>query len=112
MLAMSIGRYVGSLMPWLASSRLWPTPWLAYAWAFGVLVLPNLPFVLPLMFLLVTLTRSMLYTYLGVIVFLVLWSMSGSFNSELHSCRTRSIDHRFCGRAAPGIKRRKRAQEN
>jgi ABC-type transport system involved in multi-copper enzyme maturation permease subunit len=85
MLAMAIGLYVGSLMPWLDSSRLGPTPWLAYAWAFGVLVLPNLLFVSSLMFLLATLTRSMLYTYLGVIVFFVLWSMSGSFTSDLES---------------------------
>src|SRR3546814_10343952 len=85
MLAMAIGLYVGSLMPWLDGSRLGPTPWLAYAWAFGVLVLPNLLFVSSLMFLLATLTRSMLYTYLGVIVFFVLRSMSGSFTSDLDS---------------------------
>ena len=85
MLAMAIGLYVGSLMPWLDSSRLGPTPWLAYAWAFGVLVLPNLLFVSALLFLLATLTRSMLYTYLGVIVFFVLWSMSGSLTSDLDS---------------------------
>src|SRR3546814_19605335 len=80
MLAMAICLYVGSLMPWLVSSRLGPTPWLAYAWAFGVLVLPNLLFVSSLMFLLATLTRSMLYTSLGVIVFFVLWSMSGALD--------------------------------
>jgi len=85
MLAMAVGLYVGSLMPWLDSSRLGPTPWLAYAWAFGILVLPNLLFVSSLMFLLATLTRSMLYTYLGVIVFFVLWSMSGSFTKDLDS---------------------------
>jgi ABC-type transport system involved in multi-copper enzyme maturation permease subunit len=89
MLAMAIGLYVGSLMPWLDSSRLGPTPWNAYAWAFGVLVLPNLLFVSALMFLLATLTRSMLYTYLGVIVFFVLWSMSDSF--------TRDLDTRWIG---------------
>src|SRR3546814_2669994 len=72
-------------MPWLCSSLLGPTPWLAYAWACGVLVLPNLLFVSSRMFLLATLTRSMLYTYLGVIVFFVLWSMSGSFTSDLDS---------------------------
>jgi ABC-2 type transport system permease protein len=89
MLAMAIGLYVGSLMPWLDSARLGPTPWTAYAWAFGVLVLPNLLFVSALMFLLATLTRSMLYTYLGVIVFFVLWSMSDAF--------TRDLDTRWVG---------------
>src|SRR3546814_17092203 len=82
---MAIVLYVGSLMPWLDSSRLGPTPWLAYAWAFGVLVLQNLLFVSSLMFLLDTLTRSMLYTYLGVLEFFVLWSMSGPFTSDLDS---------------------------
>ena len=76
MLAMALGLFIGSLMPWLDASRLGPTPWAAYAWAFAVLVIPNLLFVSALMFLLATLTRSMLYTYLGVIVFFVLWTMS------------------------------------
>jgi ABC-type transport system involved in multi-copper enzyme maturation permease subunit len=83
MLAMALGLFVGSLMPWLDATRMGPTPWSAYAWAFGVLVLPNLLFVSALMFLLATLTRSMLYTYLGVIVFFVLWTVSDSFTSDL-----------------------------
>ena len=85
MLAMALGLFVGSLMPWLDASRLGPTPWSAYAWAFAVLVLPNLLFVSAFMFLLATLTRSMLYSYLGVIVFFVLWTVSGSFTSDLDS---------------------------
>ncbi len=89
MLAMALGLFVGSLMPWLDATRLGPTPWSAYAWAFGVLVLPNLLFVSALMFLMATLTRSMLYTYLGVIVFFVLWTMSDSF--------TRDLDTRWVG---------------
>ena len=85
MLAMALGLFVGSLMPWLDASRLGPTPWSAYAWAFAVLVIPNLLFVASLMFLLATLTRSMLYTYLGVIAFFVLWSMSDYFTRDLDS---------------------------
>src|SRR3546814_844599 len=38
-----------------------------------------------MLFLLATLPRSMLYTYLVVIVFFVLWSMSGSFTSDFDS---------------------------
>ncbi|MGV8931343.1 MAG: M1 family aminopeptidase [Luteimonas sp.] len=85
MLAMALGLYIGSLMPWLDASRLGATPWSAYAWAFAVLVIPNLLFVSAFMFLLATLTRSMLYTYLGVIVFFVLWTVSGSLTSDLDS---------------------------
>jgi ABC-type transport system involved in multi-copper enzyme maturation permease subunit len=85
MLAMALGLFVGSQMPWLDATRLGPTPWAAYGWAFAVLVIPNLLFVSSLMFLLATLTRSMLYTYLGVIAFFVLWSMSDSFTRDLDS---------------------------
>ena len=85
MLAMALGLFVGSLMPWLDASRLGPTSWGAYAWAFAVLVIPNLLFVSSLIFLLATLTRSMLYSYLGVIAFFVLWTMSGYFTRDLDS---------------------------
>lgn len=85
MLAMALGLFAGSQMPWLDASRLGPTPWTAYAWAFAVLVVPNLLFVSSLLFLLATSTRSMLYTYLGVIAFFVLWTMSGYLTSDLDS---------------------------
>jgi ABC-2 type transport system permease protein len=85
MVAMALGFLVGSFMPWLDASRLGPTPWTAYLWSFAVLVLPNLLFLAALLFLLATLTRSMLYTYLGVIAFFVLWTMSGSLTSDLDS---------------------------
>ncbi|MGH8297776.1 MAG: ABC transporter permease [Steroidobacteraceae bacterium] len=72
LLAVAVGMWLGSLMPWLEPTRLGPTPWAAYAWAFGVMVLPNLFFLAALLMLLATLTRSMLATYIGVIGFLVL----------------------------------------
>src|SRR6185437_8152158 len=50
---------------WLGSMRLGPTPWAAYAWALAVVVMPNLFFIGALLFLLATLTRSMLGTYIG-----------------------------------------------
>ena len=85
MLAMALGLYIGSQMPWLDASRLGPTPWAAYGWAFAILVLPNLLFVSALIFLLATLTRSMLYSYLGVIAFFVLWTMSDYLTRDLDS---------------------------
>jgi ABC-2 type transport system permease protein len=72
LLAVAVGMWLGSLMPWLDPARLGPTPWGAYAWALGVLVLPNLFFLAALLMVLATLTRSMLATYIGVIGFLVL----------------------------------------
>lgn len=72
LLAVAIGLWTGSMMPWLDPVRLGPTPWAAYAWALGVIVLPNLFFLAALLMLLATLTRSMLATYVGVIGLFVL----------------------------------------
>src|SRR5690554_4078292 len=83
MLAMALGLWLGSLMPWLDPERLGPTPWGAYAWSFAVVVIPNLLFLSALLFLLATLTRSMLHTYIGVIAFIVLWTMADALGQDL-----------------------------
>jgi ABC-2 type transport system permease protein len=57
-------------------ARLGPTAWSTYFYSFGVFVLPNLFFVAALLFLLATLTRSLLGTYIGVIAFFVLWQVA------------------------------------
>lgn len=72
----ALGLWLGSLMPWLDPARLGPTPWAAYGWGFAVLVLPNLFFLATLIFLLATLTRSMLASYVGVIGFFVFWQVA------------------------------------
>lgn len=77
LVAIAIGYWLGSLMPWLDPVRLGPTPWGAYGWGLAVLVLPNLFFLGVLIFLLATLTRSMLGAYVGVIGFFVLWTIAG-----------------------------------
>lgn len=77
LVAVAFGLWFGSLMPWLDAARLGPTPWAAYGWAMGVLVLPNLFFLGALVFLLATLTRSMLGAYVGVIGFIVLYVIAG-----------------------------------
>jgi len=87
----AVGMWLGSLMPWLDAARLGPTPWDAYGWAFGVVVLPDLFFVGALLFLLATLTRSMLGTYIGVIAFFVLWQIAqGTLGGG-------NIDHQTAG---------------
>jgi ABC-2 type transport system permease protein len=76
LIAVAAGLLVGSFMPWLDPARLGPTSLQAYVYAFSVFVLPNLFFVAALLFLLATLTRSMLSTYIGVIAFFVLWQIA------------------------------------
>src|SRR5690606_2495863 len=58
-------------MPWIDPERLGPTPWRAYAWALGVIVLPNLVFALGLLGLLAVLTRSILWVYIGLLGYIV-----------------------------------------
>ena len=85
MLFVVLGMWLGSKMPWLDQARLGPTPWAAYGWGLAVLVLPNLLFLSALLFVLATATRSMLYTYIGVIVFFVLWNASDALNADLQT---------------------------
>jgi len=89
LVATALGLWLGSLMPWLDQARLGPTPWSAYAWSFAVLVIPNLLFLSAMLFLLATATRSMLYTYIGVIAFFVLSTVAGYL--------TRDLDTRWIG---------------
>ncbi|HEU0277405.1 MAG TPA: M1 family aminopeptidase [Rhodanobacteraceae bacterium] len=77
LVAMAIGLWLGSLMPWLDPVRLGPTPWAAYGWGLGVIVLPNLFYLSALLFLLAIVTRSILGTYVGVIAFIVLVVVAG-----------------------------------
>ncbi|MDE2318008.1 MAG: ABC transporter permease subunit, partial [Xanthomonadaceae bacterium] len=62
----------GGAMPWLDAGRLGAADWRGYGWGFGVLVLPNLLFIAALLFLLATVTRSLLASYVGVIAYFAL----------------------------------------
>jgi ABC-2 type transport system permease protein len=76
MIPVAIGLMLGSVMPWVDPARVGATSITAYAYSFGVFVLPNLFFIAAFLFLLATLTRSMLSTYIGVIAFFVLWQVA------------------------------------
>ena len=89
MLAVAGGLLLGSQMPWLDPARLGPTSAIAYVYAFGVFVMPGLFFLAAMLFLLATLTRSMLGTYIGVIAFFVLW--------QIAVFGTGNIDHQNLG---------------
>ena len=83
MLVAALGLWLGSKMPWLDQSRLGPTAFGAYAWAFGVMVVPNLLFTAAFVFGFATLTRSMLYTYLGVIALFVFNTVASNMTANL-----------------------------
>ncbi len=72
--AVPIGMWLGSLMPWVDKQTLGPTMLSAYlysyAWSASVLFLSSAIF-----FALATVTRSMMWTYVGVVAFIVLRSI-------------------------------------
>ena len=70
-IAISLGIVVGSLMPWLEPERIGAFRFGPYVFAMLVFVLPNLFITGSIFFSLATLTRNLLYTYAGVVVFVV-----------------------------------------
>ena len=68
-----LGMWFGSLMPWLDPETLGPNRLRDYAYTYFLLAVPNVLVTSALFFALATTTRSMMTTYIGVIVFLVLY---------------------------------------
>ena len=84
LLVCQLGLWLGSLMPWIDQARLGPTSWRGYAWAFGVLAVPDMLFMAGLLFLLAVTTRSLLATYVGVIVYFVLQLVAGLLSRDIN----------------------------
>ncbi|WP_448659590.1 ABC transporter permease/M1 family aminopeptidase [Sphingomonas sp. CJ99] len=74
-LSIPMGMIVGSAMPWVDAETLGPGLLSHYAYAFAVLALPNLLLTSAIFFGVATLTRSMMWSYVGVILFLVLYTV-------------------------------------
>lgn len=71
------GWLLAASMPWADASQYGPLPWQATLWAMAVMVLPNLLFTGAVLALLATLTRSVLWVYVGVLALLVTYGVSG-----------------------------------
>jgi ABC-2 type transport system permease protein len=84
MLLCALALTVGGSMPWIDAARLGPPDWRGYAWAFGVMVLPNLLFIAATLFLLATATRSLLATLIGVLAFIVLLSIARLLTQDVN----------------------------
>ncbi|QDZ06411.1 aminopeptidase [Sphingomonas panacisoli] len=63
--------WFGSLMPWVDAETLGPNHWSAYLFSYFALALPNLLLTASIFFAVATMMRSMMYSYVGVVVFLV-----------------------------------------
>jgi aminopeptidase N len=74
-LAVPLGIFLGSLMPWVDRETLGPNLIQHYAFAYFALALPTLFVTAALFFTLATATRSMMGAYIGVAVFLVAYTV-------------------------------------
>jgi ABC-2 type transport system permease protein len=74
---------VGTFMPWLDPKRVGPLMLEPYAWALGVIVIPNIVFIGALICLLAVTTRRLLVVFLGTMAVLVLYLVAGALLSDL-----------------------------
>lgn len=72
------GIFIGEFMPWLDPERLGPTRLSAYWFATWAVAVPNILFIATLVFFIATLTRSMIASYIVVVVVLLLSAVVGS----------------------------------
>jgi aminopeptidase N len=76
-LAVPLAIAVGAAMPWLDPETIGPFIPQAYLFAYFVLALPALLLTSSMFFTLATVTRSLMWTYVGVIALLVIWIIAG-----------------------------------
>ena len=81
-LAVPLGIFLGSLMPWVDAETLGPNRIGDYAFAFFGLALPSLFLISAMFFALATATRSMMATYLGAAGFLVLYAVFNALTRD------------------------------
>ena len=75
-LAIPLGVWIGSHMPWLDAEQVGPNRLVFYLRPYLWLGLPDLLLTSALFFALATVTRSMMATYVGVVAFLILWTVT------------------------------------
>src|SRR5690606_17971999 len=76
---------VGSLMPWLEPERIGPFHGGAYLFAFAALVAPNIFLMSALFFGLATATRSLMYTYAGLVGLFVAYAIAGTILGDIEN---------------------------
>ena len=78
-LSVPIGMMIGSAMPWVDPETLGPFNLRHYAWIYLLVCVPTLFVTGAGFFAIATATRSMMWTYVGVIVFLVLYLVASTY---------------------------------
>ncbi|MGA8810038.1 MAG: M1 family aminopeptidase [Thermoanaerobaculia bacterium] len=81
LLAIPLGAWLGSLMPWADPAILGPNRITDHLYSYFLIALPNILITASIFFTLATITRSMMATYLGVIAFVAGYGM---FDKAFH----------------------------
>ena len=77
-LAIPLGMFFGSVMPWVDPETIGPQKLEYYAWNFVIFGLPNVFLTSALLFGLATLTRSMMTSYIGAVVLVMAYLITAS----------------------------------
>nr|WP_294850352.1 M1 family aminopeptidase [uncultured Sphingomonas sp.] len=73
-ISVPLGMAVGVMMPWVDPQTVGPGGIMAYAWNFLIIAIPNIFLVCAFLFGLATIFRSMMGTYIGLIVYLIAYT--------------------------------------
>ena len=82
-IGVSIGVLLAKGMPWVDPERWGPVSWGAHLWGILVFAIPNTIFLAALIFAIAVWTRSTIASFLGVILFLVGYSVAEALLSDL-----------------------------
>jgi ABC-2 type transport system permease protein len=96
------GIAMGSFMPWLEPQRLGPFSLIPYLYTFAVFVVPNLVFLGAVFFTLASTTRSLMFTYLGVVALFIYYAVASIMLGNLESQTPASLLDPF-GLSALGL---------
>src|SRR3954447_14030076 len=77
-LALPVGMWAGSIMPWVDPETVGPQLFSYYSWPFLILALPNIFLLCAVLFALATLLRSMMAAYIGAIVLVMGYLLTSS----------------------------------
>jgi ABC-type transport system involved in multi-copper enzyme maturation permease subunit len=91
--------FIAQFMPWIDPERLGPASLQPLAWAFFIIVLPNVLFTGAVLAFMAVTTRSVLWVYIGILGFMVLYFVSGSMLSKLDNVWMASLLDPFGMRA-------------
>ncbi len=83
MLGVSLGVLLGAVMPWQEPERIGPTVWGAHLWGFLMIAAPNCLLIASLIFAIAVWTRSTIASFLGMLVILIGYTISGQLTRNL-----------------------------